>query len=79
MLHYWVATSPANSDNRPQKIRAAAGHQSQEWFRKSQLVILMYDVTHGHEEGRNDGAYSDNKRRGAPRDGEGQCAGCDRL
>ena len=21
----------------------------------------MYDVTHGHKEGRNDGAYSDNK------------------
>ena len=45
----------------PQKIGAAAGHQSQQWFRKSQLVILMYDVTHGHKEGHNDGAYSDNK------------------
>ena len=36
-------------------------HQGQEWVRNSQPAILRYDVTHGYEEGHNDGAYSDSK------------------
>ena len=51
-------TRPPKTGN---SVRWSYTHQSQEWFRKSQPAILMYDVTHGHEEGHNDGAYSDNK------------------
>ena len=42
-------------------VRWSYTSQSQEWFRKSQPALLMYDVTHRHEEEHNDGAYSDNK------------------
>ena len=51
-------TSPPKTGT---SVRWSYTHQSQEWFRKSQPAILMHDVTHGHEQGHNDGAYSDYK------------------
>ena len=51
-------TCPPKTSN---SVRWSYTHQSQEWGRKLHPAILMYDVTRRHEEGHNDGAYSDNK------------------